>query len=338
MLTERRARILGYIVDEYVNSVQPVGSAAVASKYGLAISPATIRNEMMRLEEEGYIAQPHTSAGRVPSDKGYRYYVEALLPEEALSPPVREMIRHQFHQVAREVEEWARLAASVLARQVENAALVTAPHAQQARLRWLELVRVQELLALLIVVLQGARVCQQTLALQRPLDQGDLSVVARKLNQLLAGLTAREIRQRGLELTPFEMEVAAATAKMLEAEDETSLGPAVLEGLPNTLRQPEFAQGERVLDLLDILEERNRSRAIPIQNIAEEGVTVIIGHEHPEEALRQCSVVVTRYLGPGGVSGVIGVVGPTRMQYARTISMVRHVASLMEELLEVYFG
>lgn len=338
MLTERRACILGYIVDEYVNSAQPVGSAAVASKYGLAISSATIRNEMMRLEEEGYIAQPHTSAGRVPSDKGYRYYVGTLPMEEAPSPLVQAMIRYQFQQVARQIDEWARLAAAVLARQVENAALVTAPHAQQARLRWLELVRVQELLALLIVVLQEARVRQQTLTLQRPLDQGDLSVVARRLNQLLAGLTAREIRQRGLELAPFEMELAATTATLLEAEDEASLGPAVLEGLPNTLRQPEFAQGERVLDLLDILEERNRPRAIPIQNVPEEGVTIIIGHEHPEEAMRQCSVVVTRYTGPGGVSGVIGVVGPRRMHYARSISMVRHMASLMEELLEVYFG
>lgn len=338
MLTERRAIILRYIVDEYINSAQPVPSATVASKYPLSLSPATIRNEMMRLEEEGYILQPHPSAGRLPSDKGYRYYVETLMVAEELPLAVREVIRHQFQQAAWELEEWARLAAAVLARHVENAAVVTAPHPSQARLRWLELVQVQELLALLLVVLEEARVRQQTLSLSRPLGQDDLSAIASKLNALFVGMTAAEVRRRQVELAPLEAAVATAVADLLEVEEEASFGPAFLEGRNNLLRQPEFAAGQGVLELLDLLEERNLPRAIPFHTIPAEGVTVIIGREHPEDAMRQCSLVLTCYGGRVRQRGALGIVGPTRLRYPRAVAVVRHMASLMDELMEAYFG
>lgn len=338
MLTERRARILSYIVDEYVSSAQPVASEMVARNSGLAVSPATVRNEMMRLEEEGYILQPHPSAGRLPSDKGYRYYVEALMVEEEPPAAVRQMIRHQFHQAARALEEWARLAAAVLAHYLENVAVVTGPQLRQARLHWLELVEVQEMLALLIVVLQEARVGQQTLPLPQPLDHDDLSRVARKLNGLLVGLTATQIRQRGLGLSQFEGQVAQAVAGVLESAEEGSLGPAFRDGLRHLAQQPEFAQSQRSWEVLDILEERNLLRAIPFRGIPQEGVAVIIGGEHPEDAMRRCSLVLTRYGRRGNEGGALGVVGPTRLHYPRAVAMVRFISSLMDELTEAYFG
>ncbi|MFQ6019948.1 MAG: heat-inducible transcriptional repressor HrcA, partial [Dehalococcoidia bacterium] len=307
-------------------------------KYDLAISPATVRNEMVQLEEEGYIIQPHTSAGRMPSDKGYRYYVEALMVEKGPPVGVQEAIRHQFQQAAQELEGWARLGASVLAQHVGNAAVVTVPHSPPARLRWLELVQVQELLALLIVVLQEARVRERTLPLSRPLGQDDLSVIARRLNGLFAGLTAIEIRQQGSELSQLEGEVARAVAEVLESEDEAVLGPAFLEGIRHMLRQPEFAESRQALDVLGILDEDNLPRAIPFSSIPDEGVTVVIGGEHPEDAMRQCSLVLTRYGSRGSQGGTMVVVGPTRLQYSRSVAMVRYVASLMDELMEVYFG
>src|SRR3990170_6782512 len=141
MLTDRREQVLRFIVEEHVRTAQPVASGAVVSRYGMPVSPATVRNEMARLEEEGFIVQPHTSAGRVPTDRGYRYYVEALMPVESLPEDAQQTIRHQFHQAARELEEWARLAAAILAARLHNAAVVTAPHSPKPRLRWLELVR-----------------------------------------------------------------------------------------------------------------------------------------------------------------------------------------------------
>ncbi|MBI2914230.1 MAG: heat-inducible transcription repressor HrcA [Chloroflexi bacterium] len=338
MLTERRQRLLQFIVDEYVNTAQPVGSGAIVDKYRFPASPATVRNEMARLEEEGFIVQPHTSAGRVPTDRGYRYYVESLMPQESLPEDAQQTIRHQFHQAARELEEWARLAAAILAARLHNAAVVTAPHSPEPRLRWLELVSVHDYLALLVVVLQEARVLQQTLALRRPLSQDELTTIARRLNDLLAGMTTAQIRERRLELLPPEAAVVDAAVALLDGADETGFEPSFLEGLRDLLRQPEFAQGERILGLLELLEGRNLPKAIPQGPLPAHEIRIIIGGEHPTDAMRLCSVVTTRYGGPSGLRGTLSVVGPTRMHYPRAVATVRYMASLMEELLGVYFA
>lgn len=338
MLTERRQKLLQIIIDEYVSTAQPVGSNALVEKYGLAVSSATIRNEMAHLEEEGYIAQPHTSAGRVPTDIGYRYYVEALMREEQVPPELQHTIRHQFHQAARELEEWARLAAAIMAARLNNAAVVTTPHSPRPRLRWLELVGVHDYLALLVVVLQEARVLQQTLALERPVSQEELTSVARKLNDLLAGKTAAQMKALALEASTVETAVIESAATMLKAVEETDAEPSFLEGMRDLLRQPEFTQGDRILGLLEHLEDRNLSRAIPIASEDGGSVRIIIGGEHPVDALRVCSVITAHYTGPAGLRGTLSVVGPTRMHYARAVSTVRYMSSLMAELLGVYFA
>jgi heat-inducible transcriptional repressor len=337
MLTERRQKLLRFIVDDYVGSAQPVGSSALVEKYRLPFSPATIRNEMARLEDEGYIAQPHTSAGRVPTDLGYRYYVQDLMREKRLSPERQQTIRHQFHQAARELEEWARLAAAILATHLRNAAVVTAPHSPVPRLRWLELVGVHDYLALLVVVLQEARVLQQTLALERPMSQDELTVIARRLNDLLAGKNAAELTALALELTPVEASVVEAAAKLLKGVQDAGIEPSFLEGLRDLLAQPEFTEGERILGLLELLEERNLARAIPAAGAGED-VTIVIGGEHPVDEMRVCSVITAHYTGPSGLRGTLSVVGPTRMDYPRAVGTVRYMSSLMEELLGVYFA
>ena len=338
MLSERRQQLLQYIIDEYVTTAQPVGSNALVEKYRLPISAATIRNEMAALEEEGYIAQPHTSAGRVPTDRGYRFYVEALMREERIPAELQQMIRHQFHQAARELEEWARLSAAILAGRLHNAAVVTTPRSPEPRLRWLELVSVHDYLALLVVVLEEARVLQQTLALDQPFSQEELTGVARKLNDLLAGKSAAQIREQRLLPAPVENSIAGATAGLIESTDEGGVEPGFLEGLRDLLRQPEFTQAGRVLALLESLDERNLSRAIPQESPTGTEVRIIIGDEHPVDAMRVCSVITARYTGPSGLRGTLSVVGPTRMHYPRTVSMVRYMSALMEELLGVYFA
>jgi len=338
MLTERRQRLLQFIVDEYINTAQPVGSNAIVERYRLPVSSATVRNEMAHLEEEGYIVQPHTSAGRIPTDQGYRYYVEALMREEDLQQPDEQTIRHQFHQAARQLEEWAHLAAAVLATRLHNAAVVTAPYSPEPRLRWLELVSVHDYLSLLVIVLQEARVLQQTLALERPLSQDELTVLARRLNALFAGKSAAEMRQQHLELSPVEATVVEATADLLEGADASGFELSFLEGLRELLRQPEFAQGERILGLLELLEGRNLPKAIPLSALPAHEIRIIIGGEHPTDAMRQCSIITARYSGPSGLRGTISVVGPTRMRYPRAVPLVRYMASLMEELLGAYFA
>jgi heat-inducible transcriptional repressor len=337
-LSDRRQKLLQFIIDEYVTTAQPVGSNALVEKYGLPVSSATIRNEMAALEDEGYIAQPHTSAGRVPTDLGYRYYVEALMREEKVPPELEQMIRHQFHQAARELEEWARLSAAIIAGRLQNAAIVTTPRSPEPRLRWLELVSVHDYLALLVVVLEEARVLQQTLALERPFSQDELTGIARKLNELLAGRSAAQIREQRLLTATVENSIAGATAGLIESTEEGGAEPGFLDGLRDLLRQPEFTQGGRILGLMELLEERNLSRAIPMPVGATADVNIIIGREHPIGAMQICSVITTRYTGPSGLRGSLSVVGPTRMDYPRAVSMVRYMSALMEELLGVYFA
>ena len=343
MLTTRRKQLLRHIVEEYVETAQPVGSRTLVDKYELPLSPATIRNEMAALEDEGLVAQPHTSAGRVPTDSGYRYYVEALMHEEELTEDLRQTIRHQFHQAARELEEWARLAAAILATRLRNAAVVTTPHSPEPRVRWIELVGVHDYLALLIIVLEEARVLQQTLTLDQPFTQEELTSLARRLNDLMAGKSAAEISEQKMVSTPVEISVRQATTDLLKSADELTPEPSFMDGVRDLLKQPEFTEGERVVDLLGVLEERNISKAIPVSaggdaTSEEHAVSIIIGGEHPVDEMQLCSVVTTRYGGPEGLRGMLSVVGPTRMHYGRNVAMVRYMSTLMEEMLGVYFA
>lgn len=337
MLTERREQLLRFIVEEHVRSAQPVPSAALARKRDLGVSSATIRNEMARLEEDGFIVQPHTSAGRIPTDKGYRYYVETLMQPRELPASVRQTIRHQFHQAEGAVSEWAHLAAAVLAARLSYAALVTVPHAVRPRLRWLQLVSVHDYLALLLVVLREARVLKQTIPLERPVSQDELTESAVRLNSLYAGLSARHIRAATVEHLALEAEAVRHLLELMEAAEDESFGETYIEGLPEMLREPEFTQGQRVLALLELLEQPSLPQVIPM--VRSEGkVTVVIGSEHPNEAMRQCSVIVSPYSGSSGLRGTVSVLGPTRMQYSRAVPMVRYMSSIMEELLDAYFN
>ncbi len=333
MLTEREERILKIIVGEFISTAMPVGSENIARKHELRISPATVRNDMASLEEEGYITHPHTSAGRIPSDKGYRYYVEELMEEMELPLSEQRTIRHLFHQVETDMEEWIQLAASILARVVRNLALVTFPKASLSRLKHIELVTIQEFLALLIVVLQEAKLKKQILPLEQAASQEELSTIANKLTAAFESMTSQEIAATRLELPPLEEQIARTLIRILEAEDQHRYEDPYLDGLRHLLSQPEFAQSERMLRVVHILEDKTFSKSLLTQAIAEGTVHVVIGEENAQESLRNFSLVLTRYGVPSEATGIIGVIGPTRMQYGRSISSVRYLGTVMSELV-----
>jgi len=338
MLTERRAQVLRLIVSDYIESATPVGSEQIVKRHRLELSSATIRNEMARLEEDGYISHPHTSAGRVPSDRGYRYYVEALMEEPTVSTEEQRKILHQFHQSAVEMSEWLQLAASVLAQSIQNLAVVSAPRSSQARLKHLELVSLHEHTALLVVVLQEVKVRQQVLTLAEAASQDDLSRASRRLNSLLAGLSAVEIQAVAAELSPLEEQFRAAVAEIVKTEDVVDFPDPHLEGIRNMLSQPEFSHSARVLDVLDAFDERNIARTIPPADVGEDGVVVMIGSENRDDVLRDFSLVIGRYGEPDGPSGTIAVIGPTRLPYARAIGNVRYVGSVMTEMMKKLYA
>jgi len=338
MLSERKEHILRIIVGEYISLASPVGSEAIARRCGLGLSAATIRNEMARLEEDGYIIRPHISGGGIPSDRGYRYYVESMVQEEV---PLEEqrMLSHLFHQVERELAEWNRLAAALLARMVHNVAIVTSPKAAASRIKHLELVALQESLALLILLLQQAKLRQQLIAFDEVISQGELGAISRKLSALFQGLTRSQVLARSVGLSPVEEQVKNAVVQIMAGEDERRYEEPYIEGLRHILTQPEFAHAQNMLCLMEVLESKDIVRGLLPEMLVEGGVRVIIGAENREDAMKECSMVVTQYGVPGEVNGVLGVIGPRRMPYGRAISSVRYMGSLMSDLVaELYTG
>jgi heat-inducible transcriptional repressor len=337
MLTRRRDRILSIIIGEYVSKGVPVSSEVVARK-GLGVSPATIRNEMVELEEEGYLVQPHTSAGRIPTDKGYRHYIESLMSYARLSQEEQFLIRHQFHQVERAVEEWTRLAAAILSGIVHNVALVTLPKPVEARLKHLELVSLQELLVLLVLVLREAKLRQQMLTLEETVSQEELNASARKLTSAYAGLTASEIAAKDLKLSPLEEQVMKAVGQLMKDEEGEEYEEPYIDGLRHMLRQPEFASSDKIAAIMEVLEQKSLLKSFLPRVLTGEGVRVVIGRENKENVMRDCSVILTRYGIPGEVGGAIGVMGPTRMEYQRAIPTVSFLSTVMSELVSELYG
>lgn len=332
MLTDRQSAILGMVVDEYVETAEPVSSRALVDRHRLEISSATIRNEMARLEREGYITHPYTSAGRIPSDLGYRFYVEALMSEDPVALDERRTVEHQLHQVAGGLDEWLSLTATILSSLVGNVAVVTRPRTSTARLRHAQLVELSRDTVLLVSVMDDGRVRQRILQQRQPVTQDQLNARATRLNGLLAGADAVNVRDRlvGLE-DPDEVATARAVAESIEElriAEET-----FLDGLNMALRQPEFSDVDRMLEAVTQL-QAYRLRGL-LESTVDDHVgstRVIIGQENPDTGLHDWSVVVSRY-GDADAAGVVAVIGPTRMAYQRTIPRVRYIASLMGQLL-----
>lgn len=346
ILTDRRRAILKVVVQEYVKTARPVSSGTIEAKYGLGVSTATLRNELALLEEMGYLAQPHVSGGRMPTDRGYRYFVEDLMDEPTVPLEERRMIAHQFHQVQLDLTEWLRLSAAVLAQSVQNASLVTAPKLAESHFKHLELISLQDLLALLVLVLHGGLVQQQMVMLEEPLSQEELSTLAARLNNRFEGQTASQIEQSYAVLDDgVERDFIGAVARLMYAHDQQDTPIVHYDGLANILGQPEFSDqripikgqrrqqvAESMLHMLDLLQQGILFRRLLPQVSEGSGVQVFIGGEGEHDDLRQYSVIVSRYGVAGGGSGMIGVLGPTRMHYGRAVSVVRFMTELLTEL------
>ena len=338
MLTERRSKILQSLIQNYIVTATPVSSEIIARDCGLGVSSATIRNEMACLEEEGYIFQPHTSAGRVPSAQGYRYYVEILLEERELAQEEQRLIRHQFHQAEKEVEAWTHLAASILSQMLRSVAVVTSPRLPEPRLRLVELISLREVLALLLLVFEDASFRQRTVSFDEVVSQEDLNAISRRLTGLFEGLTGSEIRAREDEMPPAEGRVAETLLSLMDEESGKHLGEPHIDGLSRILGQPEFTKSERTLGLLELLEGKNLLKSVLSQAPGDERLRVIIGSEAPQSAMQDFSIVLGRYGLPDQTGGIVGVLGPTRMPYGRAFSAVRFLSGTMSELLYDLYG
>jgi heat-inducible transcriptional repressor len=336
----RSQAILRAVIEEYVTSAAPVGSQALVERYRLGVSSATVRAVLAELEAAGLLTHPHTSAGRIPTEQGYRYYVESIVDSVPLPPVEQLMIRHQFGQVEYASEHWFRLAATTLASVTRAAGLATPAKPTAAHLRHLDLVSISDRLASLILVLREGALKQVLVHLDHAVDQEELSAVANRLNDLLDGHTADEASVTLATLDDMDpamdlpRRLGDRVIRALREFDGAAIEELFSDGLLNVMAAPEFAQSEKLRRVFEALENRAYLAQV-IGGVAGSGrVCVFIGHENPAEEMSDVSLVLAPYGQPGRAVGIVGVLGPTRMAYPQAIGTVRFVSGLMNELID----
>jgi len=346
-LSQRKQQILRALVEEYIHSATPVASETLVRKYTMNFSSATVRHELAGLEEAHLIYQPHISAGRVPTDLGYRFFVEHLMEESALSLDEQRLIRHQFYQVQDQLDQWVRLTASVMARLLHSAAVMTSPRADVGRLKHFEVLSVTELSAHLVLVLEDGTVKQQRLLLETPIDQEELSVSSARLNKLLHGKYAKQVEAllEQYDFSIIEHLICTTILRILEQHGDPLGDVFYREGVVNILEQPEYSRmgpeeerSERVRKVMEVLEQNRFLPALASHLREADGVQVLIGGENQWDDMKDVSLVVARYGQEGKIGGLLGVIGPTRMQYGRAIAVVRYMTQVMNELLAEVYG
>ncbi len=336
-LSERQQNILRLIVQEYVRTANPVGSKSIMTTYNLGVSSATIRNDMAVLEEFGYLMQPHTSAGRVPTETGYRYFVEKLMEQVELPNEEQRMISHQFHQARLELDQWLRLSAAVLAHTSHNASLITAPKSVLCHLKHIELISIRDNIILLILVLQGGTLKQQIITLESPVDQDALVPLARQLTGLWGELDANSIAPIATTLGDVAVKVSEVVVDTMRRIDTRRSSDIYRDGLLNILNHPEFKEREGIQQIIRALEERQVVEKLVGEALQHGGVQIIIGGEGKWEEFSEVGIVLARY-GVEEASGAMGVIGPLRMPYSRTVSVVRYMSHLMSNLISDLYG
>jgi heat-inducible transcriptional repressor len=339
-LADRQREILRAVIREFISTAQPVASGALVRRYALPVSSATVRNELAELEDLGLLTHPHTSAGRVPTDLGYRYFIESLMPDTALHPDEQLTVSHQFQQAQRDSEQWLRLAASTLARLTAEASIVTQPSGSASALKHVDLVPIQDRRVLIVAVLDGGAIRQQLLDLDQPASADEIRALGQRLTDTMHGASAATLASAVESERGVAREVVRAVARMLAETENARASDVYYDGIQNILAQPEFGAGDpaRLREMVALLEDRTRLADLLPPVIGEGEVHVAIGAENRVEPLLDCSLVFGRYGGTSGVIGYVGIVGPRRMDYARSIGAVSFVGRLMSDLVRVVEG
>ena len=337
MLSERAAAVLNVLVGEYFQSATPVASDDIARSFDHKISSATVRNTMAQLTEDGYISRPHVSSGGVPSDRGYRYYVESLPETPRLPTELRESVDRDLAQTEPAIGAWSKRCAAILSRLTENLAIVTAPRAHSPRFKRIQLVFLQESTALLVLVLEEARLLRRLLPFGKRVDQVQLDLAASRLNESLGGLNRSQMQSNHLELNSLEEQVKEGSVSLMREAETADAQEHYTDGLRLLLGQPEFSRGELARELVQLVEERvllERVLSATPENENSENPVVFIGSENRDEFLSPFGVIVCQYGVPHGVSGTICVIGPKRMEYVAAIGGVRHLTAFMSQMVQ----
>jgi heat-inducible transcriptional repressor len=336
-LDKRKAFILATVVYEYIATAEPVGSNTLTQKYNLGVSSATIRNEMAELEAGGYLVQPHTSAGRIPSDAGYRMYVDQLMRPETLAPDEQRRIQEEFRAVSRELDAVIEQTTRLLGQLSRNVAFMIAPRRDSQTFRHLQLIWMSERTALAVIVTSLGIATQRVLELSTPVSADDLTRLSNRLNAELGGRLLREVAQLDLtamcvaaSLSPeLGHALEAAVRSVLTSEDSLITS----SGTQHLLDQPEFQDLRKLRSILRIIEEQKSLYDLVADSITREGPSVKIGHELGSEEMIECSVVTVPYRYSGDLVGVLAILGPRRMPYGRLLALAAGTATSLNRHL-----
>ena len=342
-LSDRERRVLEAVIQSYVETAEPAGSRMISRRFGIGVSPATVRNTMSDLEDKGYLFHPHTSAGRVPTDMAYRAYVDSLIRFAPLDADLRDTLLEQLSGGGTAIEAILRRAAQVLGVLTQELGVALEPHLDEARLERLDIIRVSTERLLLVLTLAGGAARSIFVEVPGEIAEQVVAEVALVLNERLSGLTLREIRA-SLSERVSDRRSEAETGELLnifiqEAEQlfdlrfSASERRVVLGQASMLAEQPEFSSGANLRKLLALTERTDALGELLGRHDSRQGISITIGTEHGDPALADFTVVTTEYH-IGSLADVIGVIGPTRMPYDKVITLVTHTSRLISELLD----
>lgn len=336
MLTERQLLILKAIIDDYITHAEPVGSRSVSKRDDMDYSPATIRNEMSDLEELGFLEKPHSSAGRVPSQKGYRYYVDHLLSPRKLTAKEITGIKSAFRERFSEVEQVIQQSAKILSNLTSYTSIVLGPEVFESTLKQIQIVPISDDSAVAIIVTDTGHVENQTVAIPKGLDVSELEKVVNIINTKLKGVPLVHLRHK------LTTEIGNVLEKYIDQYDAMLMllnktfvsqqnEKVFFSGKTNILAQPEFNSVERVKSLFNIFEED--ALVSKLFRSEDKGITIKIGQENRFEPFDNCTIITATYSLDGKHMGTVGVLGPTRMEYPRVIGIMDYLSKDMSKLL-----
>lgn len=338
-LSERSRHILEAIIEDYIISAEPVGSRTISRRHGLSLSPASVRNVMADLEEMGFLTSPHTSAGRVPTDKAYRFYVDSLVGSSRIAREEREEIRKRCSLTGRDIGEVLKETSRMLSSISHYMGIVVAPRFTANVFRHIEFLKLGGKRLLAIFVSQSGTVQNKIIETDEELQFADLARMSNYLDDLLEGLTITQVKNRILEeMREEKIMYDALLARALKLSQQTLEGTdseVFIEGQANILEQPEFADVAKMKEIIRAFEEKGQLLALLERSMAAEGVQIFIGSESHLNRMSGMSLVTSTYVTGKNTLGILGVIGPTRMGYAKVIPIVDYTARQVSRLLEI---
>jgi heat-inducible transcriptional repressor len=342
-LSERSRHILEAIIEDYITTAEPVGSRTITRRHGISLSPATVRNVMADLEEMGLLTSPHTSAGRIPTEKAYRLYVDSLLEVRGIAPEEQDLIGRQCSLTGRDVGAVLKDTSRMLSSLSHYTGVVVAPRFTTSLFRQIEFVKLNGRRILAILVSRSGVVQNRIIESEGELDAAELVRMGNYLNELLEGLSIAEVKTRIREemLTEkarYDAMLAGAlklSAQTFDGEDTAETSQLYIEGQANILSQPEFADIDRMREVFGAFEEKSQLLGLLDRCMTAEGVQIFIGAETHLHQMSGMSLITSTYMTGRNTLGILGVIGPTRMGYGKVIPIVDYTAKLVSRLLEM---